>query len=199
MICAYIRVSTDKQNTLNQKFEIERHLQRKNMRADKWLEETASGAKKASDRKLGGLLKKMKRGDVLIVSEISRLGRDLLHIMDILYVSMQRGIKIVAIKENYELGDNLNSKVLAFAFGLSAEIERKLISARTKEALAKRRADGVVLGRPKGRDFNILNAKRDFVLALIKKNVPKAEITRRLGIKRSSLYNFINKNKNLRA
>lgn len=197
MIYAYIRVSTDKQHTFNQKFEIERYLKRKELSVGKWVEETVSGIKKTSDRKLGKLLKKMNAGDLLIVSEISRLGRDLLNIMGILHFSMEKKLKIVAIKENYELGDNINSKVLAFAFGLSAEIERCLISARTKEALAKRKADGVILGRPNGRDYKILSEQKELVFELLHSGISKVDIISRLGIKRSSLYNFIKKHPQL--
>ena len=149
MTYSYIRVSTDKQTTQNQKFEIANFARNKGMRVDEWIVETASGIKKACDRKLGSLLGTVKKGDVILVSELSRLGRNLMQIMGTLNFCMESGVKIIAVKENYELGDNINSKVLAFAFGLSAEIERNLISMRTKEALARRRAEGFALGRPK--------------------------------------------------
>lgn len=123
MIYSYIRVSTDKQTTANQKFEISEYAKQKNISIDKWVEETVSGTKKLNDRKLGNLLKRMRKNDILIISEMSRLGRNLMQIMSMLNFAMEREIKIIAIKENYELGDNINSKVLAFAFGLSAEIE----------------------------------------------------------------------------
>lgn len=150
MIYSYIRVSTDKQTTENQRFEISKFLSERSLSADKWIVETVGGSKNISDRKLGVLLKKLQNGDILVVSELSRLGRKLMQIMTILNICMERNVKIISVKENYELGDNINSKVLAFAFGLSAEIERNLISARTKEALARRRAQGVKLGRPAG-------------------------------------------------
>lgn len=112
--------------------------------------ETASGTKAASDRKLGGLLKKMKKGDTLIITEISRLGRNLMQIMSILNLCMSKETKVLTVKERYELGNNINSQILAFAFGLSAQIERDLISQRTKEALAMRKAAGKKLGREVG-------------------------------------------------
>lgn len=151
MIYGYIRVSTDKQTVENQRFEVNKFCEKNTLVVDKWLEETISGAKSVQDRKLGKLLKKMKKGDVLICSELSRLGRNLLMIMGILNECMNRDIEVWTIKDNYRLGSDINSKVLAFAFGLSAEIERNLISQRTKEALARKRAEGVILGRPIGR------------------------------------------------
>lgn len=194
MVYTYIRVSTDKQHTYNQKFEIERYLIANNISNVRWVEEVISGTKKTKDRKLGKLLKKMKKDDILIVSEISRLGRDLLNIMNILHYTMDKEIKIIAIKENYSLGNDINSKVLAFAFGLSAEIERKLISSRTKEALAKRKADGIVLGRPRSKECLKLSEQKDLVFELMKSGAPKTQIIEKLGVKRASLYNFLKRN-----
>jgi serine type site-specific recombinase len=194
MVYTYIRVSTDKQHTYNQKFEIERYLIANNISNVRWVEEVISGTKKTKDRKLGKLLKKMKKDDILIVSEISRLGRDLLNIMNILHYAMDKDIKIIAIKENYSLGNDINSKVLAFAFGLSAEIERKLISSRTKEALAKRKADGIVLGRPRSKECLKLSEQKDLVFELMKSGAPKTQIIEKLGVKRASLYNFLKRN-----
>lgn len=150
---AYIRVSADKQTLENQRYEINQFCERNFYVIDKWIEETISGAKDLNDRKLGKLLKKMKKDDVLICSELSQLGRNLLMIIEILNECLNRDIQVWTIKDNYRLGSDINSKVLAFAFGLSAEIDRNLISQRTKEALARKKAEGVILGRPKGRKF----------------------------------------------
>lgn len=151
MIYGYIRVSTDKQTVENQRFEIETFARKRNMIIDEWKSEVISGTKKAEERLLGRLLHRLKKGDILVISELSRLGRNLLQIMSILNYLMEHEITLLTVKEGYELGNNINSKVLAFAFGLSAEIERNLISQRTKEALARKRAEGVILGRPKGK------------------------------------------------
>lgn len=150
MIYGYIRVSTDKQTVENQRFEIEEFAEKRETTIDKWVSEVISGTKKADERLLGILLDELKKGDTLIISELSRLGRNLLQIMSILNYLMENDITLLTVKEGYELGNNINSKVLAFAFGLSAEIERNLISQRTKEALARKKAEGVVLGRPRG-------------------------------------------------
>jgi len=157
MVYGYIRVSTDKQTVENQRFEINRFCERQTMVVDRWIEETISGTKDVDKRKLGLLLEDMKKGDILICAELSRLGRNLLMIMAILNQCMTREVHLWTIKDNYRLGNDINSKVLAFAFGLSAEIERNLISQRTKEALARKRAEGVVLGRPKGKKVPALN------------------------------------------
>lgn len=150
MIYGYIRVSTDKQTVENQRFEIAKFAKSRNMKVEQWTEETVSGTRKANERMLGNLLNDLKKDDVLLVSELSRLGRNLLQIMSLLNYLMEREITLLTVKEGYELGNNINSKVLAFAFSLSAEIERNLISQRTKEALARKKAEGIVLGRPKG-------------------------------------------------
>lgn len=196
MIYGYIRVSTDKQTVENQRFEINQFCDRKEIVINKWIEETISGNKKLDDRELGKLLRKMKKGDILICSELSRLGRNLLMIMGILNECMNKDVKIWTIKDNYRLGDDISSKVLAFAFGLSAEIERNLISQRTKEALARKRAEGVILGRPKGSKSKVkkLTGKELEIKALLDKNVSKSAIARILGVHRITITNFIKEN-----
>lgn len=150
MTYGYIRVSSDKQTVENQRFEIIKFCERNNMTIDGWIEETISGTKSYNKRKLGPLLKKVRKDDLIICSEISRLGRSLFMIMEILSICMKKECKVWTIKDNYRLGDDIQAKVLAFAFGLSAEIERNLISMRTKEALARLKAEGKKIGRPEG-------------------------------------------------
>jgi DNA invertase Pin-like site-specific DNA recombinase len=193
MTYGYIRVSTDKQTVENQRFEINHFCQNTTRVVDKWIEETISGSKNVQDRKLGKLLKKMKRGDILICSELSRLGRNLLMIMGILNECMNKEIEVWTIKDNYRLGSDINSKVLAFAFGLSAEIERNLISQRTKEALARKRAEGVILGRPKGRKSSKtkLTGQEKRIKELRDKNVSYSAIGRILGVHRLTVSSFV--------
>lgn len=188
MTYAYIRVSSDRQTTKNQYFEISSYAENREMKIDEWVDETVS-----SRKALGELLKTLGRGDTVVVSEISRLGRNLMQIMGILNFCMERLVKIIAIKENYELGDNINSKVLAFAFGLSAEIERNLISQRTKEALARRRADGLPLGRPKGSSAKRLklSGKEELIERYIRAGLSKSEISRRLNVCSRTLSIFL--------
>lgn len=193
MIYGYIRVSTDKQTVENQRFEINQFCVRHELVVNKWIEETISGAKNVEDRALGKLLKKMKKGDILICSELSRLGRNLLMIMGVLNECMNRDIQVWTIKDNYRLGSDINSKVLAFAFGLSAEIERNLISQRTKEALARKRAEGVILGRPKGRKSSKtkLTGQEKQIQELLDKKVSYSAIGRILGVHRLTVSNFV--------
>lgn len=147
---AYLRVSTDRQTLENQRSEISRFANKNGIKVDRWVEEIVSGKVKDSDRKLGHTLKRLKKGDTLIISELSRLSRTLLDIMSIMRSLLEKGVTLYSVKENFCLADNINSKVILFAFGLAAEIERDLISARTKEALATKKAQGVVLGRKAG-------------------------------------------------
>ena len=193
MIYAYIRVSSDKQTIENQKFEIKKFCKKENFKIDEWIEETISGTQRLENRQLGKLLKRMKKGDILICSELSRLGRNLLMIMGILNECMNKDIQVWTIKDNYRLGSDINSKVLAFAFGLSAEIERNLISQRTKEALARKRAEGVVLGRPKGRKSakTKLTGQEQKIKELLSKKVSYSAIGRILGVHRLTVSTFV--------
>ncbi len=189
----YIRISTDKQTTENQKFEIKNFSKSKQINIEEWIEETISSTKKLEVRKFGDLLNRMKKGDVLIVSELSRLGRNLMQIMKILHDCMEKDVMVYTVKENYELGNNINSKVLAFAFGLSAEIERNLISQRTKEALARRKAEGQILGRPKGSCSQIrkLSGKEEEIKNLMKRKISYSAIGRILGVHRLTVSSFL--------
>jgi DNA invertase Pin-like site-specific DNA recombinase len=193
MIYGYIRVSTDKQNVANQRYEINRFCERNVIVVGRWVEETMSGSKSISDRALGRMLKTMKKGDTIICSELSRLGRNLLMIMGILNECMSREIHVWTIKDNYRLGNDINCKVLAFAFGLSAEIERNLISQRTKEALARKRSEGSRLGRPKGSKSRAgkLTGKEIEIKALLDKRISKSAIARILGVHRLTVLAYV--------
>lgn len=198
MTCyAYIRVSTDRQTVENQRYEILKFSNLKQIVVNEWLEETESGTVKIKDRSLGQLINKLKKGDKLIVAELSRLGRNLLDVMSVLNEIMLRECFLLSIKEGYELGDNINSKVLAFAFSLSSEIERQLISQRTKEALARRKAGGQSLGRPVG--FRLKNTKltgkEEEIRNLLKHQVSVRAIARMNGVHHVTVSEFAEKHK----
>ena len=197
MIYGYIRVSTDRQTVENQRFEINQFCEKQQIVVNKWIEETISGTKEVQERQLGKLLKKMKKGDVLICSELSRLGRNLLMIMEVLNECMNRNIQVWTIKDNYRLGSDINSKVLAFAFGLSAEIERNLISQRTKEALARKKAEGVFIGRPKGSLSKKvkLTGNEDKIRKYIKQGMSQREISLKLKVSTGTVNRFIKREK----
>ena len=195
MVYGYVRVSSDKQTVKNQKFEIEIFCRDNSIKIDDWIEETISGTRYFGKRELGKLLRKVTKGDIIICAEISRLGRNVMMIMEILNICMMKGCRVWTIKDNYRLGDDIQSKVLAFAFGLSAEIERNLISQRTKESLARRRAEGVVLGRPKGRKNSPLKhklyGKRHLIKELLAQGYSKNKIARICKVNRGTLYRFL--------
>ena len=193
MIYGYIRVSTDKQTVENQRFEIKNFCAKNNIKIERWIEETISGTKSPDKRLLGSLLLDVKKDDLIICSELSRLGRNVLMIMSILNQMMNNGVRIWTIKDNYRLGDDIQSKVLAFAFGLSAEIERNLISQRIKEALARKKSEGSVLGRPNGRKSSYvkLTGKEKEIQELLDKNVSKSAIGRILGVHRITVDSFV--------
>ena len=176
-IYGYARVSTALQDLDNQKFEILKYADLKKFQISEWCSETISGTKSYKHRELGTLIEKMKEGDVLIISEISRLGRSLMEVMECLNHLMKKNCKVISLKEGFELGDNIPAKIMAFCFGLSAEIERSMIAARTKEALARLKAEGKVLGRPVGSyGKSKLDEKKDMILELLEKKVSRASI-----------------------
>ncbi len=195
MIYGYIRVSSDKQTVENQRFEINNFCSKNSLLIDGWIEETISGTKNYNKRALGVLLKRVQKDDLIICAELSRLGRNLFMIMEILNICMTKECKVWTIKDNYRLGEDIQSKVLAFAFGLSAEIERNLISQRTREALARKKAEGVVLGRPMGRRTEEckykLFPKRALIVELLRVGVSQRKIAKICKVDRNTLGRYI--------
>jgi len=194
VIYGYIRVSSDKQTVENQRYEISQYANKHGLQIDGWIEETISGTKSYDKRELGKLLRMVNNGDLIICAELSRLGRNLFMIMEILNICMTKGCKVWTIKDGYRLGDDIQSKVLAFAFGLSAEIERNLISQRTKEALARKKSEGIVLGRPIGRKSSKvkLSGKEYVIQELLEQEVSITEIARIFKVHRNTVSKFIN-------
>jgi len=193
MIYGYIRVSSQKQSVEHQEYEIKEYAAKNGIKIDTWVEETISSRKALKHRKLGELLENLQENDVIIACEISRLGRSLLEVMGILEKCLVKNCQVITIKENYHLGNDIQSQVLAFAFGLSAQIERTLISQRTKMALDNLKASGKSIGRPFGAESKRLklskNAKR--VKELLDKGVSKNQIARIMGVQKMTLRRFI--------
>ena len=193
MIYGYTRVSTELQNTENQKHEILTFAENNKINIDRWVNEVISSRKSLKERQLGKLLKHLKKGDILIASELSRLGRNLLEVMGILQSCLEKDCQIWTLKENYKLGADIQSKVLAFAFSLAAEIERQLISQRTKESLKRLKDEGKHLGRPHGFNYKKLDSKKEKIQELLEKQVSKAEIARLLNCSWVTLHRYIQK------
>ena len=194
MYYAYIRVSTGHQNVENQQHEILTYTKNHHIQIDRWVSETISSRKPLTERKLGKLLKKLKKGDVLIATELSRLGRNLLEVMGILQHCLEKDCQIWTLKENYRLGADIQSKVLAFAFSLAGELERALISERTKNSLKRLKDEGKHLGRPHGFSYQKLEKKHNKIKELLDKGVSKAEIARLMGCTWVTLHRYIKSN-----
>ncbi|MEG1621899.1 MAG: recombinase family protein [Alistipes sp.] len=192
MIVAYLRISTGKQHLENQQDEICRFAQRKNLIIDRWVTEIVSGRKHERKRKLGGLLRRLRTGDTLLVTELSRLSRTMTDIMTIMGECLRRKITIYSTKDGYAFDESINSKVLCFAFGLVAEIERNLISMRTKEALAFRRSEGVTLGRRKGSctKQHLLDKNREAIAVCLRNGQTIALICTTYGVSRDTFRVF---------
>ena len=191
MIYGYCRISTKHQQVCNQNHEIQTFADKNNIKIDKWVDEVISSRKHLDERKLSKILKKLKKDDILIASELSRLGRNLLEVMGILQQCLEKDCQIWTLKENYRLGADIQSKVLAFAFGLASEIERQLISERTKNSLQRLKDEGKHLGRPYGFSYKKLEKRHDKIKELLDKNVSKSEIARLMGCTWQTLHRYI--------
>ena len=192
-VYAYVRVSTQMQTQESQIFEIENWCQHRGWHIDKWTNESVSGTVAWEKRSLGRLVRRMKPEDALVCAEISRLGRNMLMIMSILNYCVQKGIRIYTIKDNFELSDNINSKIIAFAFALASEIERNLISQRTREALAAKKMAGMKLGRPPGTSVKVSRLLSD--LPSVRRRLLEGEslvrIAKAYGIHRNTLSHYL--------
>ena len=193
MNIAYVRVSTNKQDVDNQKLEIKNFCEKNNITIDQWFEETVSGTKNPEKRKLGALLKQAQKDDIIICTEISRLGRSLFMVMDILNLCMSKEINVWTVKENYRLGTDISSAILAFCFSLSAQIERDLLSSRTKAGLAKKKAEGVKLGRPVGsrNKHTKLDGKDECICELLRQGQSYSAIARIFHVDRTTLMRHV--------
>ena len=193
-VIGYIRVSTEQQNCANQKFEIINYCQKQNWKVDEFVEETISSRKELKKRKLNRLLDKLDADTILITTEISRIGRNLMEVMGILQLCLEKGCKVITIKENFHLGSDIQSKFIACIFSLVAEMERQLISQRTKESLKRIKNEGKHLGRPHGFSYRKLQKKHTKIKELLNKKIPKTQIAKRMGCTWTTLHRYINEN-----
>ena len=194
-VIGYIRVSSTKQTLEHQKYEIEQFTKQNKISVDKWVMETISSRKPLNKRKLGQLLNELQPNDILIAAEISRLGRSLLEVMRILENCLNKNCQVWTIKENYRLGNDIQSKVMAFAFGLSAEIERNLISQRTKASLESIRATGKRLGRPFSAQSKKLKLSRNTqkIKKWLSSGLTRYRIAKMMSVSPSTVSNFIDR------
>ena len=190
-VYAYIRVSTDSQETENQRYEVLKYANEKKLGNVEIVEETISGKKSWKKRQLGNLVDELQEGDILIITELSRLGRSMLEIMELLSILLRKGVELHVVKNRQILKDDLQSKVFAMAFSIAAEIERELISQRTREALQRRKAEGKPLGRPKGSYSSKLDKYREQIEELRAKGVSIASIAKILEVPYTTLYDYL--------
>ncbi len=193
----YIRVSTDKQTVKNQKIAIREYARKYRIRNLQWYEETISGTKALKKRVLGKMIDDLQPGDTVIITEISRLGRSMFVIMDAIEKCMKKGIKVIAIKEGFTIEDNIQSKVLLFAFSLSAEVERDLLSERTKMGLERARKQGKQIGRKKGQKPKRykLTGKAAYIRRELQSGRSISSIARELGVQWVTLKTFCKRNR----
>jgi DNA invertase Pin-like site-specific DNA recombinase len=191
---AYMRVSCDKQDLKNQKLEILEYAQKNNYKVDEFIEIEISSRKDQQKRRIDELFEKLNAGDILITAELSRIGRSTGEVINIINAFIKKQVKFIAIKQNLIINGkhDLQSKVLTTIFSLLAEMERDLISCRTIEALKAKKAQGIVLGRPKGAlGVSKLDDKKEQIQELLKHKVSKSAISRMLSVSRTSLIDFI--------
>lgn len=198
MIYGYLRVSSDEQDVNSQKQGVVKFAEAREWKIDEYItDEGVSGGKDPDKRNLGPLLKKLQKDDIVIAAEISRLGRDLYMVMDILHFCMKTGCKIYTVKDNFALDDNIQSKVLAFAFGLAAEIERQMIRQRTKEGLRLRMKLGVMLGRPPGikatESIAFTPEQKEKIIEQYNWGVPERRLAENFHIDRNTLSRWLHR------
>ena len=190
----FIRVSTLDQDTEKNKLDILQFANIHKLGNVEFIEEKVSGTKDYKKRKLGALLDSMTKGDVLIVPELSRIARSIVQILEVIQITQDKGITLYSIKENFCNTDtSIASTVTKTIFALVAQIERELISLRTREALHARQIAGVKLGRPHGKGKSRLDEHTDDILRLIALKVPKTIIAKQYNCSVGNLYNFLNR------
>ena len=193
---AYLRVSSDQQDIKNQKFGLLEYCNNRNINQIKFVEDTVSGKITWKERAIGNILEKATKGDLIVVSEISRLGRSTLQVLEILETAAKKEISVHIAKNHMVIDGSIQSTITATVLGLAAQIEREFISSRTKDALAKRKEDGMKLGRPKGQAQLLkLDNYRDEILKYLKKGINKRAISKLIECSPSTLYEWLKRRK----
>jgi DNA invertase Pin-like site-specific DNA recombinase len=193
-VVGYLRVSTANQDLNKNKADILKYANDHKLGNVDFIEEVVSGKVSWKERKIKEVIDSLVKDDWLIVAELSRLGRSMLEIMEIISEAKRKEINIYAIKNNWTLNGSIESKILLMVFSMASEIERDLISARTTEALRVRKALGVKLGRPKGPGKSKLDVHKDEIVALLRDGVPKKRVAKKYSTSIVNLYNWIAKN-----
>ena len=195
MIVGYIRISTSKQDLDTQKLAILDYCNRNNLKINKWIEVTSSSRKSTRKRKIDSLLKELQKGDVLIVAELSRLGRSLPEVIRLTDELVKKGVALHSLKESIHLNGrkDIQTKVMISMFSLLAELERDLISERTKEGLRRARSQGKLIGRPRGPGKSKLDPHKDEIIKLLKMKVPKKVIAEKFGVTPQNLHTYLKK------
>jgi DNA invertase Pin-like site-specific DNA recombinase len=191
---SYLRVSTEDQDTEKNKADVLKFANDRDFGKVHFVEEKVSGTKSWKERKIKKIIDDLGEGDILIVPELSRLGRSMLEIMEILALAKEKGIAIYDVKNGWELNGTIQSKVMALVFSIVAEIERDLISKRTTEGLRAAKAKGKLLGRPKGPGKSKLDKHKEEIIALIKTGSKQIYIAKKYGTSQPNLYNWLKKN-----
>ena len=192
---AYLRVSTIEQDTEKNKADILLFANERGFGHVEFIEETISGKVSWKNRKISKIIDELCEGDRLIVPELSRLGRSLLDIMEMLSIAKRKGISIYDVKNKTDLNGSFQAEIMATIFGIAAQIERDLISARTIEGLKAARAKGRLLGRPKGPGKSKLDQYRPEIIALLQNGSTKTFVASRYKATVPTLHNWITKNK----
>ena len=190
---SYLRVSTEEQDLEKNKADILKYSNDNKLGNVEFIEEKVSGTKNWRQRKIADVINNLKSGDNLIVSELSRLARSTLQILEILDIARKKNINIHAIKGCWKLDNSMQSKIISTMFAMMSEIERDLISERTKEALRARKIQGIKLGRPHGKGKSKLDEFETEILSMINYDVPKTTIAKKYNTTTQNLYNWLEK------
>jgi len=188
---AYLRVSTDAQDVKNQKTGVSEYCLKMGFAPVEWIEDTASGKIAWQERELGNVINTCREGDILIVSEVSRIARSTLGVLEVIEAARKKGLAVHIVKQNLIADGSTQSHITLTVLGLAAQIERDLIAARTKEALAQRKAEGVKLGRPKGKGKSKLDKHRATIFELLDKKVSKASVAKIVGCTYPNLHRWL--------